>query len=292
MLEFARGLPDRALAAVADLERRVVDLDGGRLKLEWPTLRTRAGEHVEDLLWWDDDRLTGFCALYRFGHSVEVAGMVDPAARRRHIGTALLEAALPLCGERGVSSVLLVVPGASTAGRRFAVRRGATWDHAEHAMVLAGEPILRPRDPRLRLRPVDAGDVETVVRLLAAAFGHDVADPAELVSPATGNCLVAEHDGIPVATVRLERDGTTGGIYGFAVDPGWQGLGIGRDVLGRACELLREDGADKVTLEVAVDNDRALGLYTFVGFRTTTTEDYFALAVGEEAEAGPNRSAS
>jgi ribosomal protein S18 acetylase RimI-like enzyme len=40
---------------------------------------------------------------------------------------------------------------------------------------------------------------------------------------------------------------------------------------------LREEGAARVHLEVSVDNDRALGLYTSIGFTQMITEDYYAL---------------
>ena len=59
MLEQAAGLTSRVLQAIAELERRVVDADGVRLKLEWGRLRGRTGDWVEDLLWWEDDRLLG-----------------------------------------------------------------------------------------------------------------------------------------------------------------------------------------------------------------------------------------
>ena len=101
MLQRAAGLGAPQLAAVADLERRVVAADGGRLKLEWGTLRARSGDRVEDLLWWDGDRLAGFLGLYSFGApAVELAGMVDPERRRQGIATALVDAALP-CARSG-----------------------------------------------------------------------------------------------------------------------------------------------------------------------------------------------
>ena len=65
MLTFPRGLSTTELDAVADLERRVVAADGGRLKLEWATLRTRSGDRAEDVLAWaDDGRLVGFLGTY------------------------------------------------------------------------------------------------------------------------------------------------------------------------------------------------------------------------------------
>jgi hypothetical protein len=50
MIELARGLSPGDLRELAGLETRVLAADGGRLKLEWRVLRTRAGQDVEDVL--------------------------------------------------------------------------------------------------------------------------------------------------------------------------------------------------------------------------------------------------
>jgi ribosomal protein S18 acetylase RimI-like enzyme len=50
-------------------------------------------------------------------------------------------------------------------------------------------------------------------------------------------------------------------------------------VLRRVCQQLRAQGAQQIGLEVAVDNDRALGLYTSIGFTPVTTEDYYVLPI-------------
>ncbi len=140
---LVHGLTPYALDRLADLEREVVAADGGRLKLEWGTLRSRSGREAEDLLWWDGDRLTGFLGRYAFGGPVELAGMVAPGARRRGIGTALLRAALARCED----DPLLVVPRPSRAGARLAARYGGALDHSEHALVLDRPPAQVIRGP-------------------------------------------------------------------------------------------------------------------------------------------------
>jgi len=276
VLELARGLSASALEALADLEARTVAVDGGRLKLEWGTLRARAGREVDDLVWWGGGRLLGFLGLYAFGPpAVELVGMVDPAARRRGIGRALLDAALPVCRERGFDRALLVVPRTSTAGRALALDRGATADHSEHALVLAGPPTDGPSDPRVSLRASGPADVPAITRILEAAFGSPPSG-VQLASESE-RTLVVELDGGPVGTVRLTVEDDRGGVYGFAVDPARQGRGIGRDVLRRVCHQLRREGVGTIGLEVEVDNDSALGLYTSLGFVRVTTEDYFAV---------------
>jgi ribosomal protein S18 acetylase RimI-like enzyme len=278
VIELARGLSSRALSALRELEERTVAEDGGRLKLEWGVLKTRSGEDVDDLLWWDGDRLLGFVGLYGFGSpTVELAGMVDPAARRRGIATTLLDSALRICRDRGCQRVLLVTPRASAGGGAFAVARGAVLEHSEHALLLLDAPTDGPARPDIVLRTATPGDVGEISRLLTVGFGAPHPVRVEKLASDSERTLVVKRAGSVVGTVRLSRDEHHAGVYGFVVDPAWQGRGIGRNVLRRACLQLRDEGATRIALEVAVENDHALGLYTSLGFTRIATEDYYAL---------------
>jgi ribosomal protein S18 acetylase RimI-like enzyme len=278
VLEQAAGLSAQALEAIAELEARVVQADGGRLKLEWPTLRRRDGERVEDLLWWDGDWLAGFLGLYRHRAGLELAGMVAPDARGRGIGTALLDAATALCRELGDQQALLIVPRPSAAGKSLALRRGGVLDHSEHALELTRSPTDGPHDPTLAVRPATVAEVPLVSRLLEVGFGHPAPDDlAARLNLAHERTLIIERRGSPIGTMRLNRDGDSAGIYGFVIDQPWQGRGFGRDALRRICAQLRAEGARRIALEVEVQNDRALALYEAVGFTPVITEDYFAL---------------
>jgi ribosomal protein S18 acetylase RimI-like enzyme len=277
VLEPARRLSEPALQAIAALERRVVGHDGGRLKLEWGTLRARTGERVEDLLWWEDGRLLGFLGLYEFGGTLELAGMVDPAARRRGIGSALLDAAIRLGAERGLPQALLIVPRASAGGPALAARRGGKPDHSEHALVLTGPPAGEDGPERVGLRAPEPAEVPALEAMLEAGFGN----PAHLAGEerVLRETVVVEHAGAMVGTLRIARDDEVPGIYGFVIDPPRQGHGLGRAALRAACRRLHDEGAERVRLEVEVENDRALSLYTSLGFVPVSTEDYYALAL-------------
>jgi ribosomal protein S18 acetylase RimI-like enzyme len=281
VLELAQGLSPGVLAELTELERRTVTADGGRLKLEWATLRTRSGKRVEDVLWWDGDRLVGFLGLYAFGFpTVELAGMVDPDHRRRGIGSAMLDEALRLCAERAAQRVLLVVPRGSTGGHALALARGGLLHHSEHALVLDGEPADGPTDPSVTLRPATRADAPAMASMLTEAFGGAPADAVDRDPEVhDGGTVVIEKDGQVVGHVRITLDGTVGGVYGFVVEAARRGQGIGRDVLRRVCRQLRADGAERVALEVEVENEHALGLYTSLGFRPVTTEDYYRLPI-------------
>jgi ribosomal protein S18 acetylase RimI-like enzyme len=277
-VEEAYGLTADQLEAISTLEHRVLDRDGGRLKLEWGVLLQRPPDELNDLLVWDGDTLCGFCGIYAFGREPELVIVVDPLYRRRGIGAALLGRARSLLGARGHRSLLLVAPRMTDSGRRFAEAVGASFDHAEHHMELAGEPTrpppVRASTKNLVIRPFVKSDRAEVVAILEDAFGRGSAaiatDPHDLA-------FVVEQDDAVVATLRLSVEGVTAGIYGLAVRRELRGRGIGRAVLSRTCLEARRRGATTVTLEVEVDNDHALHLYTSVGFARRTTEDYFKL---------------
>jgi ribosomal protein S18 acetylase RimI-like enzyme len=278
-VEPARGLSPDELEAIAELERRVVAYDGGRLKLEWGRLHRRSGERAEDVLAWDGASLVGFMGLYGPGApQIELAGMVDPAHRRRGIGSRLLDVALELSAAAGAPEPLLIVPRQSAGGRALAERRGARPDHSEHALVLRGEPTDGPRDPQLSMRVAERRDVPAIMALMSSGFGFAPPDTAERIAEEHVRSFVFEREGRVIGTLRAQLDGDAAGVYGFAVDPHWRGRGIGRDALRRTCRDLRERGARTVGLEVETENDRALHLYTSLGFEPVITEDYWAIA--------------
>jgi len=274
VLALTRGLSPETLAQIAALEVDSVSADGGRLKLEWNTLKSRSGTAVEDILWWEDGCLVGFLGLYAFGGpTVELAGMVHPDYRRRGIGTRLLDEAIELCRERSRHKILLVIPRTSPGGWAMAESRRGFLDHSEHALELDGAAVEGPSDPSLILRPVSSDDITEEARILAEAFGKS--EGSMVLDAPDESRLVAERDGRVIATLRVHRSPEQWGIYGFAVEPQFRGMGIGRDLLRRVCRQAHGAGVTRLHLEVEVKNDRALGLYTSLGFTQTSTEDYF-----------------
>jgi GNAT superfamily N-acetyltransferase len=183
VLELSQGLSAPTLDAIAALERRTVAADGGRLKLEWGTLSRRSSDETNDVLWWDRPQLLGFLGLYSFdGRNVELVGMVDPAARRAGIASALLNAAMSVCRDRTYESILLVTPRNSDAGRLLALGRGGVLDHSEHALVLTHAPNAKPSAIELDLRHAVVDDAPIVTRLLADAFGSAPDDIGERIA--------------------------------------------------------------------------------------------------------------
>lgn len=269
-------LPDDQLDAVADLERRVVAADGGRLKLEWATLRGESGRADAVLAWSSSGGLDGFAACYRFGgQQPEVTGMVAPEARGRGLGAALLAALLAAADE----DVLLVVPRSSATGHHLARARGGREHHSEHALRLDHPPAPETGGPGVVVRPMRRGEEGLVGALLSAGFGAERSTDDEAWADESPLTRVVVSDDEPVGTLRLQPDGDGLGVYGFVVRPDRQGRGIGRAALASVCAEAFTAGYGHVHLEVETANDRALGLYTSLGFAPVSTEDYWLLPI-------------
>jgi ribosomal protein S18 acetylase RimI-like enzyme len=277
MVEAYAGLSATDLAAVADLERRVVAADGGRLKLEWVVLRGRDPRRTEDFVWREEGRVVGYCGVYAFGGpETETTGMVDPDLRRRGIGTALLDAAVRAVVGMGAEQLLLVTPRSTPASRHFALARGGELEHSEHVLVLGPTPPA-PARTDVSVRDALPADEPALRRILAGAFGGSAADVTLYPDDPSQRQLVVEQDGDVVGCLRLSGDESTTGVYGFAVEPALQGRGIGRAALATVCRSLRDAAMPEVTIEVEVDNDHALGLYTSLGFEPFATDDYYRI---------------
>lgn len=72
-------------------------------------------------------------------------------------------------------------------------------------------------------------------------------------------------------------------ILNVCVDPEYQGEGIGAMLLSHIDGLCREEGVDNLMLEVRTSNQRAIALYSRLGFHEVgSRKDYYLSSHGRE----------
>jgi ribosomal protein S18 acetylase RimI-like enzyme len=159
----------------------------------------------------------------------------------------------------------------------------------------------------LRFRLAGSRDVGAIVRLVDSAYRGDASragwtteadlldgkrTDAEAVSAAVDAAgsamLVAEADGHLAGCCQLER--RPGEVYFgmFAVRPGWQGRGLGQEILTEAERLAREEwGAVTMIMTVLVQRLDLIAWYQRRGYRLTGRSMPFPY--GEERFGIPRR---
>ncbi|HVX55960.1 GNAT family N-acetyltransferase [Nocardioides sp.] len=140
----------------------------------------------------------------------------------------------------------------------------------------------------LSFREATLADVAELVALIESAYRGDASragwtteadllhgqrtDPegvAAVVTTPGSRMLVAEREGLIVACCQLEERGGVGYFGMFAVRPGHQGGGLGRQVLAEAERRERERGAEQMHMTVIVQRTELIGYYERRGYRRT-----------------------
>ncbi len=92
---------------------------------------------------------------------------------------------------------------------------------------------------------------------------------ADLLIKPHHRTYVFEHDGEIVSFVVMAVVAGEGEILTIATDPDFQQRGLARRLLEQVIGYLREEGAESLFLEVAIDNPAAIHLYEACGFKKT-----------------------
>ena len=124
----------------------------------------------------------------------------------------------------------------------------------------------------VELRPMQAEDIAAVHQLETELFPDDAwpiqGFESELAQTDTRNYWVYEDEGQIVGYAGLCTVLPISDIQTIAIDPKYQGQGLGRKMMNLLLETAKERQAQDVMLEVRFDNPTAINLYESLGFET------------------------
>jgi len=101
---------------------------------------------------------------------------------------------------------------------------------------------------------------------LEIAEGDDRKGVAQFLARNSGLSRVAVDESAIVGVALCGHDGRRGHIYHLAVDPAYQGRGLGKRLLDKCLEGLRRAGVKRVIILVADDNPRGRGFWRRCGW--------------------------
>jgi len=250
--------------------------DGERLDLA-----DVARDGVAGLVAWqpDLDRPAGYAQLIRgpVGWALEFVVFVDPDPDRE-VETELVRAAMNVVEREGGGRVQLWVRDVRPEDDRMAALTGLVKSRDLYQMR---RPLPVDEDWELSTRPFRPGrDDEAWLAVNNRAFsrhpeqgGWDPAtlkgreaepwfDPLGFLLHESGDRLA----GFCWTRIHLDHDPPLGEIYVIAVDPDFQGTGLGRALVLAGLDYLSRRGITVGMLYVDADNRPAVKLYTDLGF--------------------------
>ena len=241
----------------------------------------------------DGDRLVGYAQIASLPATRSVELVVAPSSRDdTAVRTSLLSAALDVVSAGGDGPVQWWAFDASDVDRHVAAAAGLT---PSRTLLQLRRPL--PAGPTVDVdtRPFDPGrDEEAFLAVNNRAFaGHpeqggwtvDVLRQRERepwFDPE--GFLVHERDGRLAAfcwtKLHDTPEGALGEIYVIAVDPDFQGLGLGRLMTVAGLDAIARRGITTGMLHVDAANTAALAMYERLGFHTHRTDIAFTAHVG------------
>ncbi|GHO44747.1 GNAT family N-acetyltransferase [Ktedonospora formicarum] len=285
-----QGLTEEELEDIAQLARLCQRHDSTQVRIDIEELRRHGGLVCQCLLYYDDGVLIGCLTLFGLGLGKrEITGMVHPDYRRRGIFRHLSQVAQAECDNQHIEEVLLITEEVSKSGKAFVASTGATFQFAEHEMVLRQLQTGNAFDERLLVEPARDGDIERYLQVLAESFGTSIEARRPMVTlfwhnPKFRFYLATLGEGEvscrePVGCLRMEINEALQrvGIYSVGIVPAYQGRGYGRQMLEEAIRSIPERDKKTITLDVETDNQPAFRLYSSCGFQIKHTYAYYRL---------------
>jgi len=161
-------------------------------------------------------------------------------------------------------------------------------------MTLTGEHVKDAdhHPAKIELRQAEMGDVALLARLNMDGFDMNEEDAKGYVETAMlsqqdyifiADCQQENGEWLPIGKIHVMWEEGSAFLFGFCIQPEHRGRGYGRWILHSIIERMKEQQPTaKIELEVAVENERALGLYTSCGFHVRNVNDYYVLELASE----------
>jgi len=220
-------------------------------------------------------RLTGICALAIAPQGVARIQVFASRERWRtkEVLRALLETVPSTLSEEGVETLVFVGPDrwllAELAAHGFQRVNAILTLHKQSFEVPDHgnqDVIVRP------MRPADLSQLVAIDKAAFVPLWRNTEETFEEYREQCSDWNVAELEGTIVGYYCLNLSGRHGHITRIVVHPRYQGQRIGVRMLTEAIATLAKGGAFGVTLNTQQDNERALRLYKWFGFRSLGKE--------------------
>lgn len=236
------------------------------------------------LLYYEQQQLTGFLGAYFFyDDAVEVSVLVHPLYRRRGIARQLIQTILPLIQSQNYNKLIFSSPAQLNNVWLFSM--GFSYQHSEYYMERDDLNPLLDYKQSLTFRTATIDDLSLLYSLDEECFPDKQSDSFErfqhIIDGREYQIILAyqNNKAIGKAHLRWLSNGAT--LSDIAILPTKQGQGLGTLLITHCINLALSEGKPHLNLDVETHNERALKLYTRLGFLTKNACDYWAIDINK-----------
>lgn len=228
---------------------------------------------------WEEQQLLGFLGAYFFyEEAVEISLLIHPDYRRRKMATELMHAILPLIQSLHYKQLIFSSP--AQRNNKWLLKQGYSYLHSEYHMGREDLTPLLGYQQALIFRDAQVEDIPFLCALDKACFKEALESEERfqnLLETKDYQILLAYHNKQPVgkAHLRWTKKGAT--LSDIAVLPAKQGRGLGTLLITHCINFALSQGKNQLNLDVETHNERALALYTRLGFLIKNACDYWKI---------------
>lgn len=268
-------LTDKQIKGILQLQQQCEDSDQIELKLNWDMLRERKDASLDFFLW-KEDELTAYLALYGFGSTVEVCGMVKPSERRNGYFSNLWTQAQQAIQHNGFDKVLFNAPGTSDSAKGWLAKQPCDYSFSEFHMHWNEQDLAETTDITMRESTIEDKGFEITLDAEAFSLSPEDAESyyTERLSREKERRYIIETDETAIGKIRVTRSLDESYLSGFAITANSRGKGYGSQALQWIVQQEIPTG-NTIKLDVETQNDNALKLYERVGFVQQQRQDYY-----------------
>lgn len=266
-----------------DLKSLCIKNDGNVPNL-YPHILSQPRTLPAALLAYARGRLIGFLSVFFFyEESVEISLLIAPTERRKGLAKKLLRAIIPLIQSYNFPTLIFSSP--SGLNDEWLSHLGFTYQHTEYHMKRDTlSPLLNPGHPGI-IRSMEESDVPALIHLDEVCFSKKQVESQErfnyLINDKSYQIFVMLENNHPVAKAHLRWESGGATLSDIAVLPSLQGQGLGTSLIAHCINFALSDGKPHINLDVETNNERALHLYTRLGFLKANSCDYWKIGINQ-----------
>lgn len=232
------------------------------------------------ILYYEQQKLVGFLAAYFFyDEAVEISLLINPLFRRRGIATQLIRSILPLIQSQNYEKLIFSSPAHLNNLWLFA--NGFSYLHSEYYMERDDLSPLLDYKQTLIFRDAISDDIPLLCEFDEACFPTKQLDATErfqhLIDGREYQIIIAYINNTPIGKAHLRWQSNGATLSDITIAPDQQGNGLGSSLITHCINLALSEGKPHLNLDVETHNERALKLYTRLGFVIKNACDYWSI---------------